>query len=195
VLQYSKGDEMNLYVMRHGQTDWNKEKKLQGRVDVPLNKTGLQQAEEAREVLGNIPIDVIVCSPMQRTRQTVEILNRGRGIPVIYDERIVERGFGPMEGKTPHDFDFRAFWDYDQNIKLGDAEKIQDLFKRVYDFLDEAKTKYENENVLLITHGAATIPIYCYYKGEIPKGTLLDELGLAKNCEIVEFRAATAENK
>ena len=83
-----------LYITRHGQTDWNVSKKVMGRRDEPLNEKGLLQASETRDNLLNTDIDLIICSPLQRARQTAETINKDRNIPIIYDERIIERDFG-----------------------------------------------------------------------------------------------------
>ena len=83
-----------IYVTRHGQTDWNVQKKVMGRCDEPLNETGLQQAEETRNNLLNTKIDIIICSPLQRAKQTAEVINTDRNIPIIYDDRIITCGCG-----------------------------------------------------------------------------------------------------
>ena len=95
-----------IYVIRHGQTDWNIQKRVMGRHDEPLNETGLHQAEEAKNNLMNTKIDIIICSPLKRARQTAEVINEGRNIPIVYDDRITERDFGEFEGKQTKDFDF-----------------------------------------------------------------------------------------
>ena len=66
---------MKIYVIRHGQTDWNVAGKCQGRTDIELNETGIEQAKQAKEQLKNYNIDQIICSPLKRTRKTAEIIN------------------------------------------------------------------------------------------------------------------------
>ena len=87
-----------LYIMRHGRTDWNERNKLQGRTDIPLNANGRQMAEKAREEYADVHFDVCYCSPLIRARETAEIVLRGRNIPIIPDERLVEMSFGACEG-------------------------------------------------------------------------------------------------
>lgn len=89
---------MNLYVIRHGQTDWNVMKKMQGSVDIELNEIGIKQAYITKENLDSISIDVIFCSPLKRAKQTAEIINKGRNLEIIYDERLRERNYGEFEG-------------------------------------------------------------------------------------------------
>ena len=76
-----------LYIMRHGKTDWNEKRKLQGRTDIPLNDAGRKMAEKAREEYADISFDVCYCSPLSRARETAEIFLRGRNIPIITDEQ------------------------------------------------------------------------------------------------------------
>ena len=87
-----------LLFTRHGQTEWNVLGKVQGRADIGLNEKGKQQAEETRKTLENEKIDLIICSPLLRAKQTAEIINKNRNIPIIYDDDIIERDFGEFEG-------------------------------------------------------------------------------------------------
>lgn len=89
---------MEILLTRHGQTEWNLLKKVQGKADIELNEKGIQQAEETRDFLKNEKIDLILCSPLKRALQTAEIINQGRNIRMIIDERVSERDFGEFEG-------------------------------------------------------------------------------------------------
>ena len=89
---------MKLLVVRHGRTDWNDLGKVQGLADIKLNKEGINQAYQTKEKLKDYDIDLIISSPLTRTRQTAEIINEGRNIKTIYDDRIIERDYGEYEG-------------------------------------------------------------------------------------------------
>ena len=178
---------MNILITRHGQTDWNLKKKVMSRCDEPLNETGLTQAEETREKLLDKDIDLVICSPLQRAKQTANIIARDRNIEIIYDDRIVERDFGEFEGQETKDFDFPGYWDYHKNNHYEKAENIQEFFKRVYSFLDEIKEKYEDRKILVVSHGGVSIPVACYFRGEIPEGTLLDVSLALGNCEVRSY--------
>lgn len=67
---------MKLYLVRHGQTNWNLEGRIQGQTNIPLNDKGRKQAQQAKEKLQNIPIDLIICSPLMRARETAEIIEK-----------------------------------------------------------------------------------------------------------------------
>lgn len=176
---------MRILITRHGQTDWNLEHKVQGKADIDLNETGKKQAEETREKLWNEKIDLIICSPLKRAKQTAEIMNQGRNIPILYDDRISERDFGELEGKRQEEFDFRGFWSYERNLSYERAENIRTFFERVYAFLDEIQQTYSGKNILLVAHGGVSIPVHCYFNG-IPKEDDLLKLVL-KNCEYATY--------
>ena len=90
---------MKFYYIRHGQTDWNLAEKMQGgQTEKDLNEKGVKQAIETREKLKNIEYDILICSPMNRAIQTAQIINEGRNVPIIIDERLRERRLGEMEG-------------------------------------------------------------------------------------------------
>ena len=90
---------MRLYLVRHGETDWNTERKLQGQVDIPLNEFGKNLAVKTGKGLENIRFDVCFTSPLQRARQTAELILAGRDVQIIDDDRIIEMSFAEWEGK------------------------------------------------------------------------------------------------
>lgn len=176
---------MEILLVRHGQTEWNLLKKVQGKADIELNEEGIKQAEETRKYLQNEKIDLILCSPLKRAIQTAEIINKERNIRMIIDERVSERDFGEFEGMSNTDFDFNTFWSYKQNLKYDKAENIKDFFKRVYDFLDSIKKEYSEKRILIVAHGGISIPVKCYFEG-IPNTETLLPLCL-KNCEVARY--------
>ena len=74
---------MKIYLIRHGETDWNLEQRLQGATDIPLNENGLELARETAKGLQDVPFDVVYTSPLTRARQTAEIIRGHRNIPLI----------------------------------------------------------------------------------------------------------------
>lgn len=176
-----------IYITRHGQTNWNALKKVMGKCDEPLNEKGIEQANITKNSLANVNIDFIICSPLLRARQTAQIINGILNTKIIYDERISERDFGEFEGMETKDFDFYGYWDYYKNEKYEKAENIQDFFQRIYVFLDDITQKYENINILLVTHGGVSIPVECYFNQDIPKGSLVEAGLVLNNCEIKSY--------
>ena len=176
---------MEILLTRHGQTEWNLLKKVQGKADIELNEKGIQQAEATRDSLKNEEIDLILCSPLKRAVQTAGIINQGRNIPMIIDGRASERDFGEFEGLPNTEFDFDAFWSYKQNLKYDKAENIKDFFGRVYDFLDSIKREYAGKRILIVAHGGISIPFKCYFEG-IPDAETLLPLALG-NCAVAKY--------
>ena len=176
---------MSLLITRHGQTDWNLKRIVQGQSNIELNKVGIEQAEELAEKLANEPIDLIICSPLVRAKQTAEIINRNRSIPIMYDNSISEIDYGEFEGIELADFNLSAFWNYYNNNKYQRAENIKDFFKRVYDFIDKQSIEQPEKNILLVAHGGISIAVNCYFNGIPANGKVL-KMGL-HNCEYTKY--------
>ncbi len=104
-----------IYLIRHGETDWNKSKVMQGQTDIPLNSNGIEQAKQISQKLKDVKFDIIFCSPLLRTRQTFE--NLGRTEKVIFDDRLKERNYGKFEKTPKSSFDYNEFWNYSLNKK------------------------------------------------------------------------------
>lgn len=178
---------MKVYVVRHGQTDWNAEGRIQGSTDTELNKNGIEQAQKLKELIKDYKIDIIISSPLKRTRKTAEIINEDIKCKIILDDALKERGFGIFEGKIRKDIkdevlDSRVLDNYYINKEYGNVEKIKDLCDRVWKLLDNIKEEYKDKNILLVTHGGTTIAIEGYFNG-IREDGLIKNPDL-KNCEI-----------
>lgn len=181
---------MKFYIIRHGQTNWNKKGKIQGKTDIELNEEGIEQAKEARKNLENCDIDLIISSPLKRARKTAEIINETRKAPIVFDKALEERGFGEFEGKIRkeiHDeiLDSEILANYNLNKQYKGVETIHDLCDRVWNLIDELKEEYHDKNILLVTHGGVTRAINGYFNGPNEEGILKD-LNL-NNCEIRTF--------
>ena len=157
-----------LYIMRHGQTDWNVLHKLQGRTDIPLNDAGRAMAEQARERYREVPLDICFCSPLRRAKETAEIFLRDRKIPLVTDERLREMSFGICEGmlnprytdsESPVSVLFRHPEAY--HCPPEGAESFDELFARTGEFLREAAGPLmdQGKNVLIVGHGAMNLSI------------------------------------
>ncbi len=146
---------MNLYIVRHGQTDYNLNNIIQGISDIPLNSNGMRQIQELKEKMDKLRIDLAITSPLLRTRQTTQILLGTRNVPIIIDERITERKMGILEGKSIKMYNTKAYWNYKLNYDNNEqVETIRDLFDRTKTFLMDIIKTYPNKNILLVSHGA-----------------------------------------
>ena len=168
---------MMLYIVRHGETDWNRMKKVQGHTDIPLNDYGRHLAEETAEGMKEIRLDLGFTSPLKRARETAEIILAGRNIPLIDEERIKEIGFGRYEGmfsggenRDPESDAFNRFFsDTGNYIPPEDAEAVPELYERTGAFLKElcAREDLAGKNILVSTHGAAMTALLNRIKGNL----------------------------
>ena len=152
----------SFYFLRHGETDANVEKRLQGWLDIPLNENGRSQAMQAAHTLKHVPIDRIVASPLLRTRETAEIVNQVLQKPLMFEPAIRERNFGHYEGKTGDEC--RA-WDRENKYEnqptepeTGFAvppggETYAQFRQRVLDGMSHYLNHYPDERILFIAHG------------------------------------------
>lgn len=182
---------MKLYLVRHGETDWNKVRKLQGQVDIPLNEFGRELAKETKKGLADIPFAVCYTSPLKRAKETAELILEGRDVPIIEDKRIMEMAFGVYEGKCcsregwelPDDF--QKFFDDPAAYKAPEGgENFADLKRRLSSFLSELyeKEEYKDSNILITTHGAALAGILHVIREE-PLEKYWG-IGVQKNCAV-----------
>ena len=177
---------MKIYVVRHGQTDYNINGLFQGRKDIPLNSIGIKQAEETAQKFKNIPVDIILVSPLTRAKETAKYISNVTGIKPVIEQDLIERNFGDMEGKpNREDCNIKMLLDYEKNYNICNVEPIQSLFKRVSDCLDKIIDKYMGKNVVLVTHGGVAQAIDIYFHG-FPENKDLQSIAL-KNCEVREY--------
>ncbi len=175
---------MKIYLLRHGETDWNRDGKFAYNENLVLNETGIKQAKVASKVLENLDYDLVITSPFIRAKKTAEIANNGRK-NLIIDERLRERNAGILDGQLLINVNLDGFYDYDQNLEFEGAENIQDFCKRVWDFLDEIKVKYKDKTILLVTHNIVIRAIKAYILG-IPTSRNIRNYGI-KNGELEEY--------
>ncbi len=138
-------------ILRHGQTDWNIDFRLQGVTDIPLNETGIAQARDAAEVIDPNEWDLILTSPLSRARATAEIVAEVNGFAeALIEPLLLERSFGEAEGMTHEEW--RAKY-ADTNVVPG-GESLADLEARANLLLDTLANKYRGQKVLAVSHGA-----------------------------------------
>lgn len=183
-----------IYIMRHGETNFNVEKRVQGHSNNPLSENGVQQAKDAIAKLKTLPIKAIICSDTYRAKQTAEIVNAELKLPITYDKRLREIGGGEFEGMLRSDVPKEAL----ENPNKFGAESPRDVFTRMKSFFDELK-KNKVDKVLIISHGYAlncalrvlnepnlkmeTIPTHKAYDRENPIPNFYE----FKNAEVMEI--------
>ena len=140
---------MTFAFIRHGQTDWNRDDKLQGSSDIPLNATGREQADEAAGILADGAWQVIVSSPLLRARETAEIIARDLGLELgpSYPE-FVERDYGSLEGSSSSETVAR--WPHRE---YPGAETIHSVVSRGLTGLARIAADYPDRDVVIVCHG------------------------------------------
>jgi len=151
-----------IYLVRHGQTDWNAKKIVQGTIDIPLNDVGREQARETALEVAKFKVEHIFSSDLSRAMETAEIIGRHIGVSVAVDKRLREMDSGDLQGKSKDELPGGNTWELVANDpKRFNAEPLEDAFVRVKEFLDEIESK-KLENMLIVSHaGTCTMLMYC----------------------------------
>jgi len=179
-----------IYVIRHGETDQNVKCAYCGVSDIPLNSKGIHQAMEVGKILKNYSIDLILCSTLIRARQTARLINKSIHKDIVYIEELVERSIGIFEGKTREEVMLQYSNLYNQNLTRQfdkappEGETINEVIERVNIVFDLIKEKYNNKNILIVTHAFVSKVIHKYFN----KINDVDFFAYSlKNCEVVEY--------
>lgn len=158
---------MNLYFVRHGETEYNKSKLYYGKIDVSITQAGIIQAKKASQILKNISFNRVYVSEMKRTEQTAKIILDNKKCTMIKDSRINERNFGEFEGKSYDKIKDRfpekwKLWCEDwKNTVPPEGESYIQFYSKVKDFMDNI-LKLKDDNILIVTHSGVIRSIYCY---------------------------------
>ncbi len=165
-------------MIRHGETNWNKEKRIQGKTDIPLNETGKSQAEICCAAAKQFKPTVLVTSPLARARVTAEIINQNLKLPLHKMSAFVERSYGDAEGMTIEERN-HFFPDRDA---IPNVEPFEELKRRGMKGLEEICKKYPDERVLIVSHGALINALLSVIsKGELGTGvTFLENTSITK---------------
>lgn len=170
---------MNLYVLRHGQTEMNSRDLVVGITDDKLTQAGIEQAKEAAENIasfsGKDAVDIIISSPLIRAKVTAQTVQEaiekktGRKVDLIIDKRLIEQNYGELEGTSRFSEEF-AISRGAYACRTGKSgESILMLGQRAYNILDEVKEKYAGKTVLFVTHGGICRVIRSYFYDMTPE--------------------------
>jgi 2,3-bisphosphoglycerate-dependent phosphoglycerate mutase len=146
-----------ILMARHGETDWNRERRFQGHADTPLNDSGREQAQELAERLADEDVAAIYASPLARALETAEIVGRRLGLAVQRVEDLREVDVGSWSGLTRTDIESRFPDGYRRWLDFGhgwdDGETYDELGTRVLSALASLARRHAGERVLVVTHG------------------------------------------
>lgn len=181
---------MKIFLVRHGETSWNVEGRLQGQIDeIQLTRKGMNQAEEISKRLQQINFDVIFSSPFVRTIQTAEVINKLKKKQIILCDDLKERSYGELEGEYDKDgkYNIKQMWNIDNIYDMHGVERVDFFIKRIHRFIDNLIKENKYDKVLLVSHSGVSIAAKTYFQG-IPDDRDLLKLGIG-NCEVIAFES------
>ena len=151
---------MKIYIIRHGETVLNAKRVMQGRLDEPLDESGRELAVLTGRAMKDIRFDLCISSRLKRAAETAETVLResGNGIPITYDDRLLEIDFGDMEGKKLSEMGDAGYLFYVDPLKFAGfpgGETVGEVCRRTQDFLKELTAKDDGKTYLVSTHGCA----------------------------------------
>ncbi|RAP21041.1 hypothetical protein C2W59_03869 [Bacillus pumilus] len=137
-------------LVRHGETDWNAAKRIQGRTDIPLNDTGKWQAEQTGLYLKDAHWDVVISSPLTRAKETAHLILKHIDAPLVIMDDFIERDYGDAEGMS---FEERQKLFPDK--QYSNMEPLETIQERMVEGIEKVRAAYPNQQVLIVAHGAA----------------------------------------
>jgi uncharacterized phosphatase len=142
---------MKIFLIRHGQTDWNLQGRFQGREDIALNEFGILQAEKCGKAIQGESFQAVITSPLSRARKTAEIIAKQVSVEqIIIEEGITERDFSKVSGMTPRERE--AFY---ASGEKDDKEPWEVLCKRMISSVRKYAEQFKNHNIIMVSHGAS----------------------------------------
>ena len=151
--------ETEIILIRHGETEWNSQKRMQGHSNSDLSSVGQAQIQALGQWMKNVPFDLIYSSDSLRAKQTAEAITQFSGHELQFDQRLREKNLGVFEGLTSeearerHPEVFRLFKTAGSKYVIDEGESTQQLQDRALEIVDEIRIKHPEERVLLVTHG------------------------------------------
>ncbi|MEN9234547.1 MAG: histidine phosphatase family protein [Gloeomargarita sp. DG02_3_bins_56] len=157
-----------IYLVRHGETDWNRHGQFQGQRDIPLNENGMRQAQNTQKLLSQVPLDFAVTSPLSRSRQTAEIiLEAHAGTPLNLIPDLQEISHGLWEGKLHREVEAEfpgmlAQWhQHPEQVQMPQGENLAQVWARAGQAWQKIITQYEGQQGVVVAHDAINKAILC----------------------------------
>lgn len=163
---------MELHLFRHGQTDWNAERRVQGQSESQLDAIGRQQARELGERIRDLDFDKIYCSSSERTRQTAELAFAHNNFDVSYLDTLREIAMGPWEGRLYDEIaksepeSFKHFWHEPHLYDIEGAETFSQLQQRAMAAINKIAAQHAGQRIALVSHGALIKSVLCHVAGQ-----------------------------
>lgn len=161
---------LKIFLTRHGETEWNIQKRMQGWSDSNLTENGVQNALALGKRLKEVTYEAIYTSPSGRTVATSKLIKGERDIPLIMDKRLKEIHLGDWEGQTSTDIEklnpieFHLFWNSPNLYRPISGESFTELQQRVLEVLNFIRDQHPSGNILIVTHAVVLKTILAFFK-------------------------------
>ena len=161
---------MQLHLFRHGQTDWNEERRVQGQSESQLTELGIQQAKELSTRIQHLNFDQIYCSSSVRTRQTADHAFAGFETQIKFLDSLREIDLGPWEGHLYDDIavrdpdSFKHFWEQPHLFDVKGAETFYQLQERAVGAVSKMLKQFVSRKVAIVSHGALIKSLLCHFQ-------------------------------
>ena len=185
---------MKIWLIRHGQTNLNKSRRMQGLTDAPLSETGIAQARYAKEQIGDVTFDAVYASPLQRAIDTAAIVSGWDREKIVQDKRLIEVNFGRYEGRKYYLLGpaMTSYWALPEIFPAPKTvETVKEITGRSRDFLQELE-KQGYENVLVAAHGGILRGLNGYLSDR--KNGLVWRPKM-HNCEVHEYESLNGKHR
>lgn len=185
---------IDLYIVRHGQTEWNVQKRMQGRLDSALSLKGMEDAKRLRDYLADTPFDEVITSPSGRAYTTAKLIQPHKE-KIMTDPRLMEIQLGRWQGKTEVEIsnefplEYDHYWKAPERYYNPEGETFADVITRLEDFLQDIEKAYSDGKLLIVTHGVAImallsivkmLPLKDFWSTPVIEGTSLTLIRLEK---------------
>lgn len=176
-----------IYVTRHGQTEWNLEKRLQGHGDSPLTEFGINRAKELSNRVRELDIDIIYASPIERAYKTAYIIKGDKDIEVKIHDGLKEMNFGDYEGRITEevmkenpDWDIKAIMRGNLEMSAPNGETLAEVRERVNSAMKEIIEENEGKTILVVAHGITLKAIMTFFNDQEANGEVMGQATLTK---------------
>jgi uncharacterized phosphatase len=157
-----------IYLVRHGETDWNKQHRIQGSTDIPLNDTGRGQAAATGRLLARRSWDGIYASPLSRAFETAEIVGEALGLAPKPAPPLVERGYGDVEGLTGDEIDER----FPGETPVPGRETREEVARRVIPAIVAIAERHPGQSIIIVSHGGVIRTVLNEIAPDLPTGPI-----------------------
>jgi probable phosphoglycerate mutase len=169
-----------ILLVRHGETDWNRDRRMQGHSDQPLNDTGRGQARALADELAKEPLEAVYSSDLSRAQETARIVADAHGLQVTTLPDLRERHFGTWEGLSDAEIQER-FPEQIASGALGDGETREEMDRRVLEALQQIAREHPGSTVLVVSHGGPLRSVLRHCE--------IDGVERVENCHVLQLEA------